>query len=162
MGSFLVGLLIVLGVLVVLAVIAVVGAQMTLNRHNRVLRGTRSPAPARWLASPRPEALLHRRLRSAGRRLELVPTSENLIDIVTRLRNELVELDTHLVTVARRPGSHRRHDRQEVAHRVTAVEDLVRRVEERSRTESGSLDELAQRLDLLEEADEELRGLEPG
>ncbi len=162
MGDFLVGLLIVLGVFAALAVLAVAGAQMALNRRNRVVAGTRSPAPASWLASPRPEALLHRRLRSAGRRLELVPASESLADVVIRLRRELIDLDTHLVTVARRPSSNRRNDRREVAGRVAAIEDLVRRVEERSRTQSGSLDELGERLDLLEAADEELRGLEPG
>ena len=66
MGSFLIGLLIVIGVLAALAVIATIGTYVALGRHNRVVSDVRSPTPVTWLASPRPEALLHRRLRAAG------------------------------------------------------------------------------------------------
>ncbi|MCP3855771.1 MAG: hypothetical protein GY698_13705 [Actinomycetia bacterium] len=162
MGDFFVGLIIVLGVLAVLAIMAVVGAQMALNRHNRVVSGTRSAAPSSWLASPRPEAQLHRRLRAAGRRLELLAASESLVEVVGRLRSELIEVDTHLVTVSRRPASSRRQDRRELTKQVSEIEDLVRRVEERERSQAGSLNDLSDRLDMLEAADEELRGLGPG
>ena len=64
----------------------------------------KSPAPLGWLTSGRREAKLHRRLRSSGQRLELIPPTDDVADIVTRLRVELVELDAHLVTVARRPS----------------------------------------------------------
>jgi hypothetical protein len=152
--------LVVISILMVLAV--VIGTRVALGRKNRVVTDVPSPTPISWLTSSRREAKLHRRLRSAGRRLELVPATEGITDVLTRLRIELVELDSHLVTVSRRPTPARRADRREVADRITEVEDLVRRVEERSRNQPGSLTELTERLDLLEAADEELRGLEPG
>lgn len=154
--------LIVLGVLVLIALVAAVGTRMALTRRNRVVTGINSPTPVGWLASPRPEAHLHRRLRAAGRRLELLPPGEGTADIASRLQVEMVELDSHLLTVSRRPASTRRADRREAREQVTAIEDLVRRLEERSRNETVSLPELAERLELLEAADEEIRGLEPG
>lgn len=82
--------------------------------------------------------------------------------MIERLQVELTDLDAHLVTVSRRPTKVRRADRRDIADQVAAAEGLVRRVEERSRDEAGSLGELADRLDLLEAADDELRGLGPG
>ena len=154
---------VVLIVVCMLAMLALaIGTHATLARRNRVVSDVPSPAPIGWLASSRREAVLHRRLRASGRRLELVASTEGLADLITRLQVELVDLDTHLVTVARRPTASRRLDRAEIAEQVTAVEDLVRRVEERSRNRTVSLDELSERLDLLEAADEEIRGLDPG
>ena len=146
---------------VVLAAVAF-ATKVALNRRNQVVAGVPSPAPIGWLTSSRREAVIHRRLRAAGRRLELLPPSPALDDIVTRLRVELVEIDSHLVTVSRRPRPVRRADRREIADHVTVIEDLVRRAEERSRADTISLADLAERLDALEAADEELRGLEPG
>lgn len=152
--------LVVISILMVLAV--VVATRVALGRRNRVVADVPSPTPISWLTSGRREAKLHRRLRAAGQRLELIPAGEGLTDVITRLRVELVELDAHLVTVSRRPTPARRQDRREVADRITEVEDLVRRVEERSRHQPGPLSEITERLDMLEAADEELRGLEPG
>jgi len=90
-----------------------------------------------------------------------VPHTEDLAPIIARLRVELVELDAYLLTVARRPSKVRRADRPEIYERVEQIEGLVRRVEERVRTELVSLDELSERLDLLEAADRELDELGP-
>lgn len=152
--------------IVLLALFAVMAgsaltARYSLQRKNRVLTGTKSSAPLSWLSSGRREAKLHRRLRASGRRLELIPPTDDVAEIITRLRVELVELDGYLVTVARRPSQSRRADRPQLTERVEQIEDLVRRVEERSRTELVSLDDLSERLDLLEAADNELNELGP-
>jgi hypothetical protein len=135
--------------------------RLTLSRRNRVVAGVKSPAPLTWLSSGRKEAKLHRRLRRVGRRLALVPPTDDVADVITRLRIELVELDGHLVTVARRPTPARRADRTVIKERVERIEALVRRVEERSRSEVVSLDELTERLDMLDAADSELNELGP-
>ncbi|MDG2028322.1 MAG: hypothetical protein P8J50_14535 [Acidimicrobiales bacterium] len=127
-----------------------------LRRRNQVVAGVKSPAPLGWLNSGRREARLHRRLRASGRRLELVPPTEDVAELVSRLQIELVEVDEYLVTVSRRPKQVRREDRKAVEERVEEIESLVRRIEERNRTELLSLDELGERLDLLEAADDEL------
>lgn len=146
----------------VLVTATLIGTSMVLGRNNRVVSTVASPAPLTWLTSGRKEAKLHRRLRGAGRRLELIPSTEDVGDVIAGLQVELVDLDSYLVTVARRPAPNRRADRGIVTERVEAIEDLVRRVEERSRREPVSLAELTERLDALEAADEELRGLDPG
>jgi len=138
---------------------SVLTTRYALQRKNRVLPGVKTPVPLSWLSSGRKEAKLHRRLRASGRRLELIPPTDDVADIITRLRIELVELDTYLITVARRPSQARRADRPQLTDRVKHIEDLVRRVEERARTELVSLDELSERLDLLEAADQELNEL---
>lgn len=147
---------------IVLTLVVMIATRIAMGRRNRVVSGVPSPAPLSWLASSRREAVLHRKLRSAGRRLELVPHSDDVADVIERLQVELTDLDAHLVTVSRRPTKVRRADRRDIADQVAVAEDLVRRVEERSRDEAGSLGELADRLDLLEAADDELRGLGPG
>jgi hypothetical protein len=154
----------VIALLVVVAVVAgsALGARYALQRRNRVITTVKSPVPLGWLTSNRREARIHRRLRTSGRRLELVPPTDDVADIITRLRIELVELDAYLVTVARRPSKARRADRPQLYERVEQIEELVHRVEERSRAELVSLDELSERLDLLEAADEELNELGPG
>ena len=147
---------------IVLTLVVMIATRIAMGRRNRVVSGVPSPAPLSWLASSRREAVLHRKLLSAGRRLELVPRSDDVADVIERLQVELTDLDAHLVTVSRRPTKVRRADRRDIADQVAVAEDLVRRVEERSRDEAGSLGELADRLDLLEAADDELRGLGPG
>ena len=154
-------LLIVLAVLAVLAAATVGGARYALGRRNRVVQGVKSPAPLLWLTSGRREAKLHRRLRQCGRRLALVPPADDVADIITRLRVELAELDAHLVVISRRPSAVRRADRGAVTDQIKQLEALVRRVEERTRDERVSLDELDERLDLLEAADNELTELLP-
>ena len=163
-GTSLVGVWTVL--LIVLAIVIVVAgsaltARQALRRRNRVIAGVVSPVPLSWLTSNRREARIHRRLQANGRRLELVAPTDDVSDILTRLRIELVELDAHLVTVARRPSRERRADRPALQARVAQIEDLVRRVEERSRSEPVSLDEISERLDFLEAADAELDQLGP-
>ena len=148
--------------LLLLAVASLVAARVMLERRNRVVTGVRASTPLFWLASPGPEAHLHRRLRAAGRRLELLPATEGVAEIMGRLQVEIVELDGHLVTVSRRPSSVRRADRREAREQLGAIEDLVRRLEERSRDRGDTIPELAERLAMLEAADEELRGLDPG
>ena len=162
MGDVLTWLLIFVALFVLMVLAVLYTVHRTLVRRNQVVKGVRSPAPVSWLTSSRKEARLHRRLRAAGQRLELVPATEGLTDVMRGLRVELVELDAHLVTVSRRPSPTRRADRGELVVRVQAIEDLVRRIEERSRGTGVSLEELAERLDVLEAADDELRGLEPG
>jgi hypothetical protein len=154
-------LLTVLFVIVALGAGTAFGLRYALQRRNRVLAGVKSPAPLSWLSSGRREARFHRRLRASGRRLSLVPPTDDVADIITRLQIELVELDAYLVTVARRHSSTRRADRPQISERVEQIEELVRRVEERSRNEQVSLDDLSERLDLLEAADEELNELGP-
>lgn len=139
----------------------VLGTRHALRRRNSVIAGVNSPVPLTWLNSGRREARIHRRLQMSGRRLELVPPTEDVAPIIARLRVELVELDAYLLTVARRPSKVRRADRPEIYERVEQIEGLVRRVEERVRTELVSLDELSERLDLLEAADRELDELGP-
>lgn len=162
MGDIVLALVVLIVVWLLLLAAGVYATRAALRRRNQVVSGVPSPAPIGWLTSSRREAVIHRRLRAAGRRLELLPSNGGLDDVITRLRIELVEIDGHLVTVSRRPKHVRRADRREIADHVTAIEDLVRRAEERSRTDTGSLAELAERLDALEAADDELRGLEPG
>lgn len=145
---------------VVIFIVAVagsaLGARYALHRRNRVITSVKSPVPLSWLSSSRREARIHRRLRTCGRRLELVPPTDDVAEIITRLRVELVELDTYLVTVARRPSRARRADRPRIYERVEQIEELIGRVEERSLAEPVSLDDLSERLDLLEAADAEL------
>lgn len=155
-------LLTILGVIVVLTVVAALAVHHTLQRRNRVVSGVRTTVPVSWLTSGRREARIHRRLRASGRRLDLVPATDDVAEIVTRLRVELVELDAHLVTVARRPSRDRRADRSRLVERVEEIERLVLRVEERTRSDVVSLEELGRRLDLLEAADGELDALEAG
>jgi hypothetical protein len=162
MGDIVLAILVLIAVGLLLMAAVAYATKVALRRRNQVVSGVPSPTPIGWLTSSRREAVIHRRLRAAGRRLELLPASEGLDDVITRLRIELVEIDGHLVTVSRRPKHARRADRREIADHVTEIEDLVRRAEERSRTDTGSLTDLAERLDALEAADEELRGLEPG
>ncbi|MEM7141946.1 MAG: hypothetical protein AAF548_13035 [Actinomycetota bacterium] len=154
-------LLAILGGTVLVGAGALTGATLWLKRRNQVVAGVKSPAPLGWLTSGRREAKLHRRLRASGRRLELVAPTEDVNDIVGRLRIELVELDDYLVTISRRPSSARRADRKVVVERIEAVEQLTRRVEDRSR-DLVSLDELNERLDMLEAADSELDDLIAG
>ena len=135
--------------------------RVALKRSNQVVAGVHTPAPLGRLASGRREATLHRRLRACGRRLALVPPTEDVADVITRLRIELVELDGYLVTVSRRPTRDRRADRQQVHERIRDIEDIVRRVEERTRTELVSPSELNERLDMLEAADDDLNELGP-
>ena len=154
-------LLILLAVVVVLFAAAAGGTRYALGRKNRVIAGVKSPAPLGWLTSGRREAKLHRRLRRSGRRLAIVPPTDDVADIITRLRIELVELDQYLVTVSRRPSEARRSDRKAVVERVEQIESLVRRVEERTRDDLVSLSDLNERLDMLEAADDELTELSP-
>jgi hypothetical protein len=154
--------LVVVLVFVVVIAGAVLAARHALHRRNRVVRAVASPAPLVWLTSGRREAKMHRRLRDSGRRLELIPPTDDVVDLVARRRVELVELDAYLVTVARRPSRTRRADRPRLVERIVQIEDLVHRVEERSHNEPVSLTELSERLDLLEAADQELDELRPG
>ena len=78
------------------------------------------------------------------------------------IRHELLELDAFLPIVARRPTAARRADRKVVSSRIGEVDALLRRLEERARTQPVSLDALRERMDLLEAADDELRELGPG
>lgn len=154
-------LAVVIGGGVVVGAGALTATTLALRRRNQVVAGVTSPAPLKWLTSGRREAKLHRRLRASGRRLALVPATDDVSDIIARLRVELVELDSYLVVVSRRPTPTRRADRRLVEERVRDIEDLVRRVEERTRTELVGLGELHERLDLLEAADDELNQLGP-
>ena len=97
---------------VVLTLVVMIATRIAMGRRNRVVSGVPSPAPLSWLASSRREAVLHRKLRSAGRRLELVPRSDDVADVIERLQVELTDLDAHLVTVSRRPTKVRRADRR--------------------------------------------------
>lgn len=162
MGSFFDIIAVVIGGGVLVGAGAVTATAISLKRRNQVVAGVKSPAPLGWLTSNRREARLHRRLRASARRLALVPPTDDVSDIIARLRVELVELDGYLVVVSRRPTQARRADRKVVEERVRDIEDLVRRVEERGRTELISLGELHERLDLLEAADDELNELGPG
>lgn len=156
MDSVLDVLAVVIGAGVLVEAGVVTATTLWLRRRNQVVAGVKSPAPLTWLSSGRREAKLHRRLRSSGRRLALVPPTEDVSEIITRLRIELTEIDSYLVVVSRRPTPARRADRKVVEERIKDIETLVRRVEERTRSELVSLDELHERLDLLDAADTEL------
>ena len=125
MGDIVLAILVLIVVGLVLMAAAAYATRATLRRRNQVVAGVPSPAPIGWLTSSRREAVIHRRLRAAGRRLELLSSNEGLEDVITRLRIELVEIDSHLVTVSRRPKHARRADRREIADHVADIEDLV-------------------------------------
>lgn len=156
------GLVVVLVAVVVLLVMAALGARIAVRRANRIVPGVASPVPVRWLVTSRREAVYHRRLRALGRRLDALPATDATAEIRDGIRRELLELDAFLPVVARRPGSARRADRRLVSGRIAEIDLLVRRLEDRARSEPVSLDALRERMDLLEAADDELRELGNG
>lgn len=168
------GILLILG-LVTMAVIliaALLGAR-ALSKRNRVSPDTPTAAPTSWLGAPGAGARLHRRLRNAvavARAAATTPTANpQLADIARDLEAEAVALDGHIVVTARMPAKTRRAHQAALTQRVQAVERLASQLSVESaqsqapRVAAGqhsALDALAEQLDTLEAARQEVTRLE--
>ncbi|MFN8039218.1 MAG: hypothetical protein U0Q07_08420 [Acidimicrobiales bacterium] len=146
-----------------------------LERRNRVAPDVPSLAPMVWLISPSRPAVMHRRLRDSVTRVEVAalqrrPTGATE-GLTTELVDQAVELDRHVVhaTHQRRPQRRlalRAIDQQVVqldvlSHRLVALtlsDDPVHRLTRPAPPEA--LADLAQRLDMIEEAHAEIAHLE--
>jgi hypothetical protein len=166
---------------VVLLVVVGALARWRLDRRNRVSPAVKSPAPVSWLWSPRPAARLHRRLRGAVADIHLAPSRRSPHSgpaSVDELRRELeyqaVELDRHLVIVARHPRGQRRSLLHALDAQVGEIEVLSVRLSRLSSRPEGTpssgwevtrqppevLSEIARQLDVLDAAQDELTAIE--
>lgn len=166
---------------VVLLVVIVTLLRWRFERRNRVSPAVRSPAPVTWLWSPRATARLHRRLQGAVADIHLAPSRRSPHGgpaSVDELRRELeyqaVELDHHLVIVARHPRRRRRSLMRSLDGQVAEIEALSVRLSRLSARPEGTpasgwevtrqppevLSEIARQLDVLDAAQEELTAIE--
>jgi len=165
----------------VLLVVVVALLRWRFERRNRVSPAVRSPAPVTWLWSPRATARLHRRLRGAVADIHLAPsrrTPHSGPASVDELRRELeyqaVELDHHLVIVARHPRRQRRSLLHALDAQVSEIETLSVRLSRLSSRPEGTpvsgwdvtrqppevLAGIARQLDALDAAQDELTAIE--
>ena len=166
---------------IVLLVVVATLLRWRLQRRNRVSPAVKSPAPISWLWSPRATARLHRRLQGAVADIHLAPSRRSTYRgpaSVDELRRELeyqaVELDHHLVIVARHPRGQRRSLVRSLDGQVTEIEALSVRLSRLSarpedtpasgwdvtRQPPDVLSGIARQLDLLDAAQEELTAIE--
>jgi hypothetical protein len=142
-----------------------------LRVRNRVVLSVRTPAPLRWLASPRRAARLHRRLRAAVAGAHLAQLHRETVslgidDVIAELSLRAVELDRQLVVCDGAPSASRRRMLRELAAEVGEVEALTERTIRLARAWSGDrpsergLGPVRDRLDALEAAVRELDGIE--
>ncbi len=146
-----------------------------LERRNRVAPDVPSLAPMAWLVSPSRPAIMHRRLRDSVTRVEVAALQRRPVGategLTTELVEQAVELDRHVVraTHQRRPQRRialRAIDQQVVqldalSHRLVALtlsDDPVHRLVRPAPPEA--LADIAQRLDMIEEAHAEIAHLE--
>jgi hypothetical protein len=165
---------------IVLLTVALVVLRWRLQKRNRVSPAVKSPAPLTWLWMPTRPAQMHRRLQSAVAEIHLSPTRRShplpecsVDDLRRELEYQAVELDHHLVVVARHPRRRRRELLHSLEHQVGQVEELSVRLSRMSRpvgsVSSGwelahqppeVLARLAHQLDLLDAASDELAEIE--
>ena len=166
---------------VVLLVVVGTLLRWRLERRNRVSPAVKSPAPVRWLWSPRATARLHRRLQVAVGDIHLAPSrrshyagAASVDDLRRELEYQAVELDHHLVIVSRHPRRRRRALVQSLDAQVSEIEGLSVRLSRLSARPEGTpasgwevtrqppevLSEIARQLDLLDAAQEDLTAIE--
>jgi hypothetical protein len=166
---------------IVLLVVVATLLRWRFERRNRVSPAVRSPAPVSWLWSPRSTARLHRRLQAAVADIQLAPSRRShhagpasVDDLRRELEYQAVELDHHLVIVARHPRRRRHSLVQALDGQVTEIESLSVRLSRLSARPEGTpasgwdvtrqppevLSEIARQLDLLDAAQEELTAIE--
>jgi hypothetical protein len=166
---------------IVLLVVVATLLRWRLQRRNRVSPAVKSPAPVRWLWSPRAPARMHRRLQHAVADIHLAPSrrspynSQVSVDDMRReLEYQAVELDHHLVIAARHPARQRRHLVRSLEEQVSEVEQLSVRLSRLSERPEGTpssgwdvtrqppevLADIGRQLDLLDAAQEELTAIE--
>lgn len=166
---------------VVLLVVVATLLRWRFDRRNRVSPAVKSPAPITWMWSPRTTARLHRRLQGAVADIHLAPSRRSPHGgpaSVDELRRELeyqaVELDRHLVIVARHPRRQRRSLLRALGRQVAEIEVLSVRLSRLSARPEGTpasgwevsrqppevLSEIARQLDLIDAAQGELTAIE--
>jgi hypothetical protein len=139
-----------------IACCAAAGLHM-LRVRNRVVPDLRSPAPVRWLWSPRAAARLHRRLRGSvlGARLAL---DGSFSDLAREVEERAAALDREIVAADRARLPARLRLVADLRDEVVQVESLNQRLVAMSRTHRVDLTAVRERLDALDAA---LRELEP-
>lgn len=146
-----------------------------IERRNRVAPDVPSLAPMVWLVSPSRPAVMHRRLRDSVGRVQVATLQRPPVGATEGLTDELtvqaVELDRHVVHASQQRRPQRRAalrviDQQVVQLDVlsrrlvamTLADDPVRRLTQPTPPEA--LADIAQRLDMIEEAHAEIAQLE--
>ena len=136
-------------------------ALWALRKRNRVHPSVASAAPLAWLAAPSPAARLHRRLRGT---IGLVRTRRGwpttLCPLIDGVADQAVLLDAELVVLSHVSRAERRRRLGELADRVTNLErTTLRLVALRDRSSAAAearLDQLVERVSLLEQAHDDL------
>lgn len=174
-------LAIVLAVILFIVLLSVLGVGLavwlsarTLNRRNRVSPTAPSPAPLTWLGAPSAAARLHRRLRSAvavARASSAVTatTAPHLSELAEDLERQAVLLDSHLALVARLAPQERRTRMAALGQEVRKVEQVASQVSMMAAQtrapllgagQHSALDDLSEKLDVLEAARGEVADVE--
>ena len=164
----LVGALLVVGVVVAAVVFFVVLAtksKRVSELSNQVVPGTPTTAPDGWAGAHTPEALLHRRLVDAIAALRAVPGLDGMaLDRRADVERHALELDARLVAVAGLPERLRAEPLGAIEGDVKELEmgvaALTVRVADQHRPLDDAFADLAQRLDHLDQARNELDAAE--
>jgi hypothetical protein len=142
-----------------------------LRVRNRVVRSVRSPAPLRWLVSPRWAARLHRRLQATVDVAHLAQRHRETLglgldDVVAELASRAVELDRQLVIADHAPRGVRVRLLRELSAEVRELEAIAERTVRMARAFAGDrpsergLGPVRERLDALEAAIRELDAID--
>lgn len=151
-----------------------------LKRRVRVSPRVPTDAPVAWLWSGSPAARMHRGLQRAAQAVRLATrpadrraVPDHLRELAGAIEREAVELDRHLVVMNRLPKKHRKRALRELATSVAEVERLADRLARAATDatrptpaatpahgEPQGLAWVAERLDLLDDARQELSRLE--
>jgi hypothetical protein len=128
-----------------------------------------------WLWSPSRSATMHRRLRDACTRIDVTALSRQpsaaATDVHEELRLQATELDRHVVHASGLPRRHRRVALRTIDQQVVQLDVLSRRLVAMAQAPDSTrlltnpspaeaLADIAQRLDMIEEAQAEIAHLE--
>ncbi len=162
MNAFLALLLLLMLLLIVAGLVGLtIGIRRSQERSNQIVPGVPSPAPASWAGAHTPEARLHRRLRDAVSGLR----AQADVGVSEAERHDLeqaaLDIDAQLVAIAALPERLRADHLATAEAAVTALEDaagtlLAEAVKRGGSAAGGRLEEVAERLRLLEAARAEL------
>jgi hypothetical protein len=145
-----------------------------LRRSNRVDPSVRGTAPLTWLVSPGSAARLHRRIRGAVQLAHRVGRGRagHHRELVSELSRHAVALDRELVVASAFPRPHRRGRLAALAAATSSIEASAIRLADLARAsatpvpswgdaaEPDGLHRLAERIDHLAGAHDELRRIE--
>jgi hypothetical protein len=172
MLDLVIAVLLILGFLTLLTVGGTWAAVAKLQRRNRVSPSQRAPVPTMWLWSPALAARLHRRLRAsvtvAGMAAARDPQGETGA-LARDLEKAALATDARLADVGRLSLASRRQALPALAGEVDRVEWLAMRLSALSTSaaepvrlpgEPTAIEQLANRLDHLEAARDEVRAVE--